>query len=97
MGSGCGVGQAVRSESDSAGIAAGLRRPEETSRESEPGQSKGPKSGPAQFLEFVAPGAKAITNCTVEVETAKGSKLRLELKAVPTTELSTLIRSFVND
>ena len=60
-------------------------------------KAKGKKADPPSFLEFVAPGAKAITNCTVEVETAKGSKLRLELKAVPTTELSTLIRSFVND
>ena len=48
------------------------------------------------FLEFVAPGAKAVTNCTVEVESAQGSKLRLELKAVATTELAGLIRAFVN-
>ena len=60
-------------------------------------KAKGKKADPPSFLEFVAPGARAVTNCTVEVETAKGSKLRLELKAVPTTELSNLIRSFVND
>jgi hypothetical protein len=60
-------------------------------------KTRGKKADPPSFLEFVAPGAKAVTNCTVEVETAKGSKLRLELKAVPTTELSNLIRSFVND
>jgi hypothetical protein len=48
------------------------------------------------FMEFVAPGAKAVTNCTVEVESAQGGKLRLELKAVPTTELATLIRAFVS-
>jgi hypothetical protein len=48
------------------------------------------------FMEFVAPGAKAVTNCRVEVESAQGGKLRLELKAVATTELVSLIRAFVN-
>jgi hypothetical protein len=48
------------------------------------------------FMEFVAPGAKAVTNCTVEVETAQGGKLRLELKAVAITEIAGLIRAFVN-
>ena len=53
-------------------------------------------AAPATFMEFVAPGAKAVTNCTVEVESAQGGKLRLELKAVATTELVGLIRAFVN-
>jgi hypothetical protein len=53
-------------------------------------------STPPSFMEFVAPGAKAVTNCTVEVESAQGGKLRLELKAVATTELVGLIRAFVN-
>ena len=48
------------------------------------------------FMEFVAPGAKAVTNCTVEVESLQGGKLRLELKAVATTELANLIRAFVS-
>jgi hypothetical protein len=51
---------------------------------------------PPTFMEFVAPGAKAVTNCTVEVESAQGGKLRLELKAVATTELADLIRAFVS-
>jgi hypothetical protein len=51
---------------------------------------------PPTFIEFVAPGAKAVTNCTVEVESAQGGKLRLELKAVATTELASLIRAFVS-
>ena len=51
---------------------------------------------PTTFMEFVAPGAKAVTNCTVEVESAQGSRLRLELKGVATTELATLIRTFVS-
>jgi hypothetical protein len=53
------------------------------------------KLAPPAFLEFVAPGAKAVTNCMVEVESAQGSKLRLELKAVATTELVALIHAFV--
>ena len=51
---------------------------------------------PANFLEFVAPGAKPVTNCVVEVESAQGAKLRLELKAVTTSELVSLIRTFVS-
>ncbi|MBA3914756.1 MAG: hypothetical protein H0X25_13110 [Acidobacteriales bacterium] len=51
---------------------------------------------PPSFLEFVAPGAKAVTNCTLEVESAQGGKLRLELKAMATTELANLIRAFVS-
>jgi hypothetical protein len=51
---------------------------------------------PPSFLEFVAAGAKAVTNCTVEVESSQGGKLRLELKGVATTELADLIRAFVS-
>ena len=52
-------------------------------------------TAPPSFMEFIAPGAKPVTDCTVEVETAHGSKLRLNLKAVATTELVNLIRAFV--
>jgi hypothetical protein len=48
------------------------------------------------FMEFVAPGAKPVTNCTVEVESAQGSKLRLELRGVATGELADLIHTFVS-
>jgi hypothetical protein len=51
---------------------------------------------PLNFLEFVAPGAKPVTNCVVEVESTQGAKLRLEFKAVATTELVSLIRAFVS-
>jgi hypothetical protein len=51
---------------------------------------------PPNFMEFVAPGAKPVTNCTVEVESTQGSKLRLELRAVATAELADLIRAFVS-
>jgi hypothetical protein len=53
-------------------------------------------STPPTFMEFVAPGAKAVSNCTVEVESAQGGKLRLEWKAVATTELASLIRGLVS-
>jgi hypothetical protein len=71
---------------------AGLRR-----RVKNQGQPKQKRAAATpSFMEFVAPGAKAVTNCTVEVESAQGGKLRLELKAVPTTELANLISAFVS-
>ena len=68
------------------------RRLEERGRR----KAKRKVAAPPTFMEFIAPGAKAVTNCTVEVESAQGGKLRLELKAVATTELVGLIRAFVN-
>jgi hypothetical protein len=59
-------------------------------------RAKSKKKEPASFLEFIAPGAKPVNNCTVEVESAHGGKLRLELKAIATTELVDLIRAFVS-
>jgi hypothetical protein len=47
------------------------------------------------FVELVGPVAGTSTSCSVEVESAQGSKLRLELKAVATSELVNLIRAFV--
>jgi hypothetical protein len=48
-----------------------------------------------EFVEFLAPATGVVTNCSVEVESPQGGKLRLELKVVPTTELASLIRTFV--
>ena len=48
------------------------------------------------FLEFLAPAAKPVTNCSVEVESTRGGKLRLELKSIATSELLDLIRAFVS-
>jgi hypothetical protein len=59
-------------------------------------KAKSQKTEPAGFLEFLAPGAKPVTNCSVEVESARGGKLRLELKSIATTELVNLIRAFVS-
>jgi hypothetical protein len=47
------------------------------------------------FVELVGPALGAITDCSMEVESTQGSKLRLELKAIPTTELAHLIRALV--
>jgi hypothetical protein len=46
-------------------------------------------------VELLTPLSAAVTNCSVEVESVQGGKLRLELKAVATTELVNLIRAFV--
>jgi hypothetical protein len=60
----------------------------------QPKPKKGAVPQPA-FLELLPPVSGAVTNCSVEVESVQGGKLRLELKAVATTELANLIRAFV--
>jgi hypothetical protein len=72
---------------------AGLRR--RVKNQNQPKRKRAATVAPT-FMEFVAPGAKAVTNCTVEVESAQGGKLHLELKAVPITELANLIHTFVS-
>lgn len=59
-------------------------------------KGKNQKTEAAGFLEFLGPGAKPVTYCSVEVESARGGKLRLELKSIATTELVDLIRAFVS-
>ena len=46
------------------------------------------------FVELLAETTSA-TSCLVEVESPKGGKLRLELKAIATVQLAELIRAFV--
>jgi hypothetical protein len=46
-------------------------------------------------MEFVVPGAKPVISCVLEVESTRGGKLRLDLKAIATAELVSLIRAFV--
>jgi hypothetical protein len=46
------------------------------------------------FVELLASGSSTATSCLVEVESPRGAKLRLELKAIPTRELAELIRAF---
>jgi hypothetical protein len=47
------------------------------------------------FVELVGCATGTITNCSVEMESGQGGKLRLELKAIATTELAGLIRAFM--
>lgn len=60
-------------------------------RKSQP--KRGSTSAPA-FVELLASASGGVTNCLVEVESPQGGKLRLELKAIATTELAGLIRAF---
>jgi hypothetical protein len=46
------------------------------------------------FVELLASGSGAATSCLVEVESPRGGKLRVELKAIGTSELAELIRAF---
>ena len=51
------------------------------------------KAVPA-FVELLASGCGATASCLIEVESPRGSKLRLELKAIETSQLAELIRRF---
>jgi hypothetical protein len=46
------------------------------------------------FVELLASGSGTGTSCLVEVESAGGAKLRLELKGMRASELAELIRAF---
>ena len=46
------------------------------------------------FMELLAETTGARTSCLVEVESPSGGKLRLELKAIATSQLAELIRAF---
>jgi hypothetical protein len=48
----------------------------------------------AAFVELLAGTTGAAASCLVEVESPRGAKLRLELKAIPTSALAGLIRAF---
>jgi hypothetical protein len=46
------------------------------------------------FVELLASGSGATASCLIEVESPRGGKLRLELKAIETGQLVELIRTF---
>ena len=48
----------------------------------------------ATFLELLAPVAATIAECTMMVESATGAKLRIEMRGVPATSISTVVREF---
>jgi hypothetical protein len=45
-------------------------------------------------VELLAASTGTATSCVVEVESARGGKLRLDLKAIATSQLAELIRAF---
>jgi len=51
------------------------------------------KNAPA-FVELLAASTGTATSCLVEVESSSGSKLRLDLKGIATSQLAELIRAF---
>ncbi|HKV96060.1 MAG TPA: hypothetical protein VJR90_01035 [Gammaproteobacteria bacterium] len=69
----------------------------------EPRASKSPKfvrrqrrdqSASPAFVELLAASTATATSCVVEVESASGGKLRLDLKGIATSQLAELIRAF---
>lgn len=50
---------------------------------------------PPTFVELIGTTPGPMTSCLVEMELAQGEKLRLDLKAIATTELAGLIRAFM--
>jgi hypothetical protein len=46
------------------------------------------------FVELLASSTGTASSCVVEVESASGGKLRLDLKAIATSQLVELIRAF---
>jgi hypothetical protein len=46
------------------------------------------------FVELLTSGSSGATSCLVKVESLRGGKLRLELKAIATSQLAELIRAF---
>ena len=68
----------------------------------QPQQHRRPRRSPPKrrvnaiptFVDLLASGSGAATSCLVEVESPRGGKLRLELKAIATSQLAELIRAF---
>jgi len=53
------------------------------------------KSQPPTFIELIGATPGGLTSRLVEMESAQGGKLRLDLKAIATPELAGLIRAFM--
>jgi hypothetical protein len=61
-----------------------------------PRRQRQPRREPAapSFVELLAGNTGRTASCLVEVESPRGAKLRLELKTIPTSALTELIRAF---
>ena len=46
----------------------------------------------ATFVELIAPSLGNIAECSLEVDSAKGAKLRIQMKGVPPAGLAAVIR-----
>jgi hypothetical protein len=70
--------------------------PRAEAKPSQPRRQRPSKREPAAaaFVELLAGNTGATASCLVEVESPRGAKLRLELKAIPTSALAELIRAF---
>ena len=66
-------------------------KPRKPPRQRQPGRRE--HAAPA-FVELLAGSTGAAASCLVEVESQRGAKLRLELKAISTSTLAELIRAF---
>ncbi len=49
----------------------------------------------ASFVELIGAAPVGTTDCHLEVESDRGAKLRIELKAIATSELAGIIRAFI--
>ena len=58
-------------------------------------QSQRKASTAPAFMELLAETTGATTSCLLEVESPRGGKLRLDLKAIAPSQLAELIRAFV--
>ena len=58
-----------------------------------PRQGRGGINAPT-FVELLAASTATATSCVAEVESRSGGKLRLDLKAIATSQLAELIRAF---
>lgn len=52
--------------------------------------------GPA-FVECLLPSSPMIADCSLEVESSQGSRLRVQMKSVPAAGLLSILRGFVNE
>ena len=70
--------------------------PDAETKPRKPRRQRQPRIDPAApaFVELLAGTTGAAASCLVEVESVRGAKLRLELKAIPISALAELIRAF---
>lgn len=58
-------------------------------------RSASPSTSPVtQFVEFLSPLSGQIAECSLEVESTRGSRLRVEMKNVAASGLASIIREF---